>query len=534
MKKLLKILLCILLVLTFAPKQNAKADGEIENIHYNGDTLIWDAYPGAVYYNIQLWSTGDYVWIEEVYSNELKVEYTLNNYGMADGTYFPTRIEARDENDFVIAVGSSNDPYNYMTLGKVSSAPTNLRWDGTRAVWDPVSGADSYKIEFWHDGMIWDSTYSFLACMVYAEDHIIGDQYTWYFTVTAYRDGYERSERSEFSPGIKGIHQNFIRLAGASRYETSLLIAEEFKKVYNEKRGADPNAKLDSIFVATGKNYPDALSGSCLINDPNRPAPLLMINEKNAPKVVEFIRNSLNPDGTIYILGGAGVVPDEWLSSLSDFKIRRMAGKNRYETNLEVLKAYAELRFYPPNQLLVCTGEAFADALSCSALDYPMLLVNSKKGLSDSQKAYLSELSAYWSQWNEPGTVPMFYIIGGTGAVSAEIEAELANYGSVEDRIAGKDRYATSAAIARYYKFVPDRNEAVLATGKDFPDGLCAGPLAHLLHGPVLLVAEGHTEYASKYFGRHQIVVKTGYITGGTGAVTDEVACNAFNEASLH
>ncbi len=535
MKKLFTLILCIFLAMGIASHNRVEAEpeGEIKNIHYNGDMLEWDAYPGAVYYNITLFTSGDYAEVNDYHANSLDVLDILRSWGVKSADYRPWKIEAFDAADQSIASGSSEALYSYTSYGKITSVATNLRWEnGSQAVWDPVPGADTYLVEFWREGIIkWGETNTFYATMAEAEDFIIGDEYTWSFTVRAMKYGYEKSEQSEHSPRTKGTPQTFIRLAGATRYETSLLIAEEFKKVLDERMGIGAKEKLDAVFVTTGKNYPDALSGSCLANDPNTPGPLLMINQKSAPAVIDYIRKYLDPSGTVYILGGTGAVPDEWFSSLSGFNIKRIAGKNRYETNLEILRTYQDLHMgYPPSEFLVCTGEGFADALSCSALDIPILLVNSKKGLTDSQKAYLSQVQA---SWNNPGLYPTYYVIGGTGAVSAEIEAELGNYGKVEVRIAGKDRYTTSAAIARYYRFLPDRNEAVLATGKDFPDGLCSGPLAHLIHGPVLLVAQGHSEQAWKYFRRHNIEVKTGYISGGTGAVSDEVACDAFSVLSL-
>lgn len=54
------------------------------------------------------------------------------------------------------------------------------------------------------------------------------------------------------------------------------------------------------------------------------------------------------------------------------------------------------------------------------------------------------------------------------------------------DRVAGADRYATAAAIAA--KAFPDgAATVVLARGDSYPDALAAGPLAAVLHAPVLL-----------------------------------------------
>ncbi|MHB1800508.1 MAG: cell wall-binding repeat-containing protein [Actinomycetes bacterium] len=89
-------------------------------------------------------------------------------------------------------------------------------------------------------------------------------------------------------------------------------------------------------------------------------------------------------------------------------------------------------------------------------------------------------------------------------------------------RLAGADRYATSAAIATA-AFPSGSSTAVLATGTAFPDALSATYLAGVLHAPVLLTDPGQlsssTAGALARLGVHQVV-----IVGGTGAVSAAVA----------
>ncbi len=54
------------------------------------------------------------------------------------------------------------------------------------------------------------------------------------------------------------------------------------------------------------------------------------------------------------------------------------------------------------------------------------------------------------------------------------------------DRVAGENRYATSAAIAK--RFFEEPTNVALAYGLNFPDGLCGGPLAYRNNAPLLLV----------------------------------------------
>ncbi|HUF07047.1 MAG TPA: cell wall-binding repeat-containing protein [Candidatus Binatia bacterium] len=89
-------------------------------------------------------------------------------------------------------------------------------------------------------------------------------------------------------------------------------------------------------------------------------------------------------------------------------------------------------------------------------------------------------------------------------------------------RIAGADRYATAAAISRAH-FNPDPPVAYVATGRNFPDALAAGPVAGLQGGPVLLTDPASLPQATRdelARLRPQRIV----VLGGQGAVSDGVA----------
>ena len=83
------------------------------------------------------------------------------------------------------------------------------------------------------------------------------------------------------------------RLAGTDRYATSVQIS---RSAY----GAS-----DSVFVATGTNFPDGLAGgpvAALL-----PGPLLLVSPTQLPSVVRSELQRLGPD-RVFVLGGSGVV----------------------------------------------------------------------------------------------------------------------------------------------------------------------------------------------------------------------------------
>ena len=241
-------------------------------------------------------------------------------------------------------------------------------------------------------------------------------------------------------------------------------------------------------------------------------APILLVNSnrKTIKLIQAYIKTNLKEDGMIYILGGTGAVPEAAEAGLGNYEIKRLAGSDRYTTNLEILKEAA--LYNEDNEIIICTGTGFADSLSAAALGKPILLVG--KRLNDDQKVYLASI----------GEDNAYYIIGGTGAVSVGIESEINAYGHTE-RVWGNTRYDTSVEVARV--FFPESEYGVLAYAKDFPDGLCAGALAYELKGPLILTANGNTKAAETY--AEEAGLEAGYVLGGISLIDDESVSAIFN-----
>ncbi len=289
-----------------------------------------------------------------------------------------------------------------------------------------------------------------------------------------------------------------VRLSGKSRYETGIQVAEELRDVL----GVD---KFESAVIATGKNFADALSGSYLASVKNAPILLTNGNPSDVAELHAYIRESVEPGATIYILGGEGAVPKN-VEDIQGFVVKRLEGKSRYETNLAILKE-AGLK---GDDLLVATGKSFADSLSASAAARPILLVKPDTALNDAQKAVAANFKN-------------IYVIGGESAVSASAANEFEAYGTVK-RLSGTGRYETSVAVAN--EFFADPEVVVLANGKNFPDGLCGGPLAAALDAPLVLTKDGGEAVAAAYVADNGIA--SGYVLGGTGAIADETVVNIF------
>ena len=323
------------------------------------------------------------------------------------------------------------------------------------------------------------------------------------YTATVVFEGKTYTDVKKSGSAIVG--DPYTRIYGSNRYETSLLSADYLKKL----QGVE---KFDCVVLAYGQNFPDALSGSYLANLHN--APIILIKAEYAQRVRDYIKNNVNKKGTVYVLGGPAVIPDSWLGSLSNsYNVKRLAGSNRYGSNIEVLKEVG----YSGGRILVCVGTNFADSLSASAVKLPILLVGT--GLNDDQKAFLKKCDN-----------AKFIIIGGEGAVSSAVEKELGKYGKVTDRLAGTNRFHTSMLIA--YHLFDQPSSAVLAYGRNFPDGLSGGSLAYALQGPLLLVENNKSNCNDAAWITYIYETDRSIILGGTGLISDDIARYVLNLSS--
>lgn len=303
-----------------------------------------------------------------------------------------------------------------------------------------------------------------------------------------------------YLPITTSAAQSVTRIYGENRYETAFAAADALKETLGiEKFGA--------VVVASGKSFADALAGSYLAAV--RKAPILLSSDRQADALKSYIDANLSENGTVYLLGGTSAISEAVEEAMSGHTVKRLAGENRYETNLQILNEAG----VGSQEILVCTGKSFADSLSASAVGKPILLVS--KGLTEGQKAVLS------------GSSGKFVIIGGESAVSESIETALNAYGTVE-RVGGENRYETSVKVAE--RFFETPQTAVLAYARNFPDGLCGGPLAYAQNAPLLLTKTGSEAAADAY--TEEMGIRSGTVLGGEGLISDQACSEIFSAAA--
>ena len=304
-------------------------------------------------------------------------------------------------------------------------------------------------------------------------------------------------------PVIAKTSENIKRLSGLDRIETSIAIAKE--------QFADKEP--DAVVLTTANGFPDALSGEGLAYKYN--ASMLLVNKSvdESKNVLDYITSTLSKDKNIYILGGAGVVGTDISDYLisQGYKVIRIAGNDRYETNQQI---FDNLNVATGISMVLASGNGFADALSISSIaalkGYPVIL-SEKDNLSTNVIKDITSI--------QPTNV---YIIGGTGALSADIEAQIKNInGNINIvRLGGNDRYETSMKIVDYFNL--DTDTISVASGKDFPDALSGALLAARRNSSILLINNTDITKQKELLNKHG--VKNVIIFGGEGVISNDAA----------
>ncbi|MBQ2305022.1 MAG: cell wall-binding repeat-containing protein [Firmicutes bacterium] len=204
------------------------------------------------------------------------------------------------------------------------------------------------------------------------------------------------------------------------------------------------------------------------------------------------------------------------LRTLDPEHFTRIAGKDRFETALLIAEEARDFFDGKLINVIVASGMDYPDALGASVLSYeaaaPILLVNSNN-LKEIAQYIGKNLKDYDVETGE-GIV---FIMGGTGAVPASMETELASAGIDGSRVvrfAGSDRFDTNLKVMKYIGYA---GPTIVCSGKNYADALSASAIG----APILLVGDKLTEAQKEY------IVGQGLskflILGGEGAVSPTV-----------
>ena len=312
-----------------------------------------------------------------------------------------------------------------------------------------------------------------------------------------------------FAQGDPGIIPRAHELFGDDRYATAVEVS---KDVYYY--GAD------TVVIATGRNWPDALGGTALAGAYD--GPILLVRTDSLPDAVKAEITRLGATKA-FILGGSGAVSEGVKKEIDDMglTVTRLGGATRYETaELVAEETISKLKSGDgyDGTAFAATGRLFPDALSASPLaasqGWPIYLVRTSTG------APIIEMNAQG--------VTDVLILGGTGAVSSAHEQSLKTAFGYEnvDRLGGADRYATSVDVATYGvdNAGLQWNWFALATGQLFPDAL-SGAMAPATEGSVIMLTRTSSlpPTVGTKIAEEGASIRHVFFIGGTGAISQGV-----------
>lgn len=193
--------------------------------------------------------------------------------------------------------------------------------------------------------------------------------------------GGETASSSNIEESVKSVVNdiNIERLKGNDRYETSVKVMEKTKEFVD----------AEYLLIASGKNFPDALSATSFMADHKA---LMVLSDGNS-----YPKSDLQE----IAIGGVNQLP------LNGFTGERIAGNDRYQTAL----AIARRSFENNENAILANSKVFADSLSAVSVakNYkaPIILTDNEN-LTQSTKSYLENMNSVT-------------IIGGEKSVSSNI-----------------------------------------------------------------------------------------------------------------
>lgn len=332
--------------------------------------------------------------------------------------------------------------------------------------------------------------------------------------LTAINDAYDAAKVKGSATGIDRI----IRRAGATRLETSVALSQT----------AYPLG-CDTVVIATGGNFPDALSGSALAGVLD--APILLADQGGLTEAVKAEIERLGAKRAV-LLGGEGALSSAVVDQLANCgidrdNVQRLAGETRFETSMDI---YEMGEGSWGKTAIVASGENYPDALSIAGYANdsasPIFLADASGSLSGET---LSAIVA--------GDFDRVIIVGGNAVVSEQTESSLrdAEVGGTVKRLSGDTRYGTNEKVNEWLTSTESDSgftaaNAAFATGENFADALSGSAVNGCMKSILVLVEASDEQATLKRFAPYASCVETAYLFGGEASVSPWFA-TSLNEA---
>ena len=286
---------------------------------------------------------------------------------------------------------------------------------------------------------------------------------------------------------LRGEQANVNLVAGEDRFTTAVEVSKQL---------VGENETANAVVLVGEDAIVDGLAAAPLAKKVG--APILLTKANQLPEATEkemlrVLGNNLS-NKTVYLVGGEARISKELEAKIAKLgvKVERLAGDTRFETSLKIAEKVTSGATV--DTAFVVGGNGEADAMSISAYaakkEAPIVVVD-KNEVSEEAMELLEGKN--------------IEIIGGTGVVSEEVEAqlkEMVKEDSTQDntvvRLAGNTRQETNAKVINAHYSNPTvaliaKDGYVGGNGK-LIDALTAAPLAAEMNAPIILTTNELTK----------------------------------------
>ncbi|MBV1821392.1 cell wall-binding repeat-containing protein, partial [Bacteroidales bacterium MSK.15.36] len=294
------------------------------------------------------------------------------------------------------------------------------------------------------------------------------------------------------------------RMPGADRFTTAQTVAKESFK------------KAENIILVNGLGYADSVSATPFAKLKNAPILLTDASDKLSKNLLATLTELEAKN--IYIVGGKGVVTEVMEKELAkNYRVERIGGNSRYETNAEIAKkVLAETK--AEKAILVNGQDGYADALSVASIaatkGYPVIFGN-KNEVPTTIKDAVKDIKEILA-------------VGGEGVLPEKVLKIVK-----AKRIAkGADRFDTNLKVLEHFNGDFKFDNIFLAAGGDdskskFADALVASAAAAKHGAPVVLTGLGankeNVDKSVKYI-KEKMGAKTKItVVGGINSISDTI-----------
>lgn len=198
--------------------------------------------------------------------------------------------------------------------------------------------------------------------------------------------------------------------------------------------------------------------------------------------------------------------------------LENLSGNEARDTAIEISKA--TFTDGETTNAIIARDDDFADAMSSAGLagqlNAPILLIDRSAGVSDALRAELERLG-----------VRNVYVIGGTGAIPADVATQLGGAYTTK-RIYGTEAAETSVECAKELSTLSGKSleYAVVAMSDNFQDALSMSSFAYAYKAPIILETSAATA-ADRHLPEGALTLLNSatnavFIAGGTGALSDD------------